>query len=86
VSDRGREFLNEVIDKMLENSVTERKITSSFCPATNGITEHFNGTLVRALSKHAMENPRDWLNWIDLVLLADRTMVHHITGHTFRFN
>ena len=53
LSDQGREFLNNIVEKMLKISGIEHRVTSAYHPRTNGLTERFNQTMVKALSKHA---------------------------------
>jgi hypothetical protein len=40
-------------------SGVEHRGTSSYHPRTNGLTERFNGTLIRPLKKHAEKDPED---------------------------
>ena len=82
ISDNGPEFINQVVERLLSFCGVERRITSAYSPHVNGLTEKFNHTLVRSLSKHASENPKDWPNWIPFVLLAYRTRVNTTTGYT----
>jgi transposase InsO family protein len=82
ISDNGSEFINKVIDRLLAFSGIERRITSKYSPATNGLTERFNATLIKSLSKHAYENPQNWPEWLPFILLSYRTRVHSITGFT----
>jgi hypothetical protein len=80
LSDQGKEFLNEVVDQIARASGIERRVTSPYHPQTNGLTERFNQTLVRALAKHTETEPAHWHEWLPYVLLAYRTRVHSSTG------
>lgn len=44
LSDNGKEFLNKVIDRLLAFSGVERRITSKYSPAVNGLTEKMNAS------------------------------------------
>lgn len=41
LSDQGKEFLNEVIEQLTKAIGIERRVTSSYHPRTNGLTERF---------------------------------------------
>ena len=53
VSDQGAESNNKVVDSMLNNLGVEHRVTSSYIPLANGLTERVNQTIVQALLKHA---------------------------------
>ena len=82
MSDNGTEFLNKVVDRLLNFCGIERRTTSSYCPHVNGLTEVFNASLVKSLSKHAYENPKNLPEWLPYVLFAYRTRINSITGFT----
>ena len=82
LSDQGKEFLNEVVDALLQKTGTEHRVTSAYHPNTNGLTERFNQTLVLALRKHTEANPNDWYKWLPYVLLSYRTRIHSTTGYS----
>lgn len=63
-TDRGRTFLSKVINDILRSCSTQHKITTSYHPQTNGLTEHLNRTSTDMLSKYVSADHRDW----DLVL------------------
>ena len=60
LSDQGKEFLNECVNKLSSLTGIERRVTSSYHPQTNGLTERFNGTLVTAIRKHTEAEPENW--------------------------
>lgn len=82
LSDQGREFLNETVEKLITGLGVEHRVTSSYSPRTNGLTENFNGTLVNCIKKHAESDPTAWSEWIPFVLLAYRSKIHSSTGFT----
>ena len=82
LSDQGREFLNETVDKLLKLTGTERMITSPYQPRTNGTTERANQTIMNCLRKHAETNTKDWDKWLKFIQLAYNSRVHSSTGYT----
>lgn len=80
LSDQGTEFLNETVDNLSRLTGIERRVTSSYHPRTNGLTERFNQTLVQALACHAESDPSCWPDWINFILLAYRSRKHSSTG------
>jgi hypothetical protein len=80
VSDRGTEFNNEIIDTMLKNLGVEHRVTSSYNPRANGLTERANQSLISALRKHVETDHLSWPHWLDWVLFAYRTRVHSSTN------
>ena len=82
LSDRGREFNNEIVDTMLKNIGIEHRVTSAYNPRTNGLTERMNQSLISALRKHVESDQLSWPKWLDWVLFAYRTRVHSATGFT----
>ena len=82
LSDQGTEFLNKIIDNLLNRSGIERRTTSSYNPRTNGLVENFNKTLVSCLRKHCEENPLLWASWIPYVLMAYRSRINPSTKRT----
>ncbi|CAF0997117.1 unnamed protein product [Brachionus calyciflorus] len=82
LSDHGREFCNQILDKLKNNIGFRHITTSAFNPLTNGITERFNQTLIEALRKHAEANLENWPQYLPYVLMAYRSRVHLTTGFT----
>ena len=82
LSDQGREFVNEVVDKLLVKIGTEHRVTSAYHPNTNGQTERMNQTLILSLRKHCEAHPSDWFKWLPFILMSYRTRVHSATGLT----
>ena len=82
ISDQGREFVNKIMKEITMISGVEHRVTSSYHPRTNGLTERFNGTLIRSLKKHAEKDPEDWPNWIPYVLMSYRIRSNDITKYS----
>ena len=63
LSDQGKEFVNEVVDKLLQQVGTEHRVTSAYHPNTNGQCERLNQTLLASLRKHCEAHPADWYSF-----------------------
>ena len=70
LSDRGREFNNEIVNTMLKNIGVEHRVTSAYNPRSNGLTERMNQSLITALRKHVESDHLTWPAWLDWVLFA----------------
>ena len=82
LSDQGGEFVNEILNSLCTRLGIEKRLTSSYSPATNGMVERFNRTLLRSLETHAANHPEDWDQSLDYVAMSFRTRVHSATGST----
>ena len=82
LSDMGKEFLNMIVNKLCDRFQIIRRHTSSYNPRVNGLCERTHQSLTRMLIKLADENPVDWPNQLDIVLLAYRTSVHSSTNYS----
>ena len=60
VSDRGTEFVNDTLDKLLIRWGIKHIVTSPFNPAANGKVERFNQTLTRALRPYVNRKQDNW--------------------------
>ncbi len=76
ITDQGKEFCNSIMDELIKLVGVKHRVTSSYHPRTNGLTEKFNQTLINALKKHTEENKQDWIDWIPYILLAYRSRIH----------
>ena len=72
ITDQGREFVNSLSDQLYKMTNTEHRITSAYHPQTNGLTERFNQTLSRCLSKVVNDAKDNWDEKIDTVLMGYR--------------
>ena len=82
ISDSGRDFCNQVVEKLCQRFQIIKRTTSAYNPACNGQCERTNGTLSRILTKLADDNPTDWPEKVDVTLMAYRTAVHSSTKLT----
>ena len=73
VTDKGKEFINEVMGKLLKRMHIEQKSTQGYNPKANGKAERVNQTIIEILRKFCESNPLDWqkqLPYINLVCKA----------------
>jgi hypothetical protein len=82
LSDNGKEFVNKVVNKLLETTGIEHSVISPYHPQTNGIAENIQHTIVNTLRKHCAETPNQWNLWLPYVLMAYRSKIHDVTKHT----
>lgn len=60
ISDQGTEFVNKIVQALLDKTGKERRVTSSYNPRTDGMCERANQTIIEVLRKHA---EADHLHW-----------------------
>lgn len=51
INDQGREFINDVSDKLMTRFRTEHRVASAYHPQTSGQREYDNATLKSVLIK-----------------------------------
>jgi len=80
VSDRGKEFLNEVMAAMTEWLGTDHAKTSAYHPQSNASAERYNLTMKNYL-KSMLENDStlDWEEWLPALMFSYNTQVHKST-------
>ncbi|KRY29757.1 Retrovirus-related Pol polyprotein from transposon 17.6 [Trichinella spiralis] len=81
-SDQGRNFESALIKELCELFRTSKTRTTAYHPQSDGLVERMNRTLVDMLAATSIEEPGEWDDYIDRVLLAYRTSVHHTTAAT----
>jgi hypothetical protein len=69
MSDQGTEFINDVVDGMCDKMGIPHKITSAYNPRTNGKVERLNQTLIASLRRLVENDPAQWPEMLDFVLL-----------------
>ena len=82
ISDRGKEFINEIVDALCNLHGIERRVTSAYRPQANGQVERVNQSLLAVLRKCTADAPSRWPDWLDYALLALRTATHSTTGYS----
>ena len=71
-----------MVNKLLNITGIDRRISSSFSPRTNGAIEVFNKVFAETLRKCAETDTTNWHKFIPFVLLSYRTKVHESTKVT----
>jgi hypothetical protein len=79
LSDRGTNFLSELVAAVLKVFHVKKLNTTAYHPQTNGLTERFNNTLCTMLTPYTNKNQDDWDEYLPYVLFAYRTSPHHST-------
>ena len=79
LSDRGKEFLNELIRNLCSMFEINKRTTSAYNPRCNGMTERLNQTLMSALKKEAYDNPTNWDKFLPHIMLAYNSRIHTST-------
>uniref|UniRef100_A0A0G4HCI5 Integrase catalytic domain-containing protein n=1 Tax=Chromera velia CCMP2878 TaxID=1169474 RepID=A0A0G4HCI5_9ALVE len=86
VSDRGTNFLVEIVQELLKLVKAYHLTTTSYHPQGNVIPERFNQTLVQGLGKQVNEERRDsrgdWDLYLQPFLASYRTTGHAETGYS----
>ena len=67
---------------MLDRFYIDHRLTSPYHPQANGLTERFNQTLIRSLTKMTQESPDDWDVHLPTVLLGYRATIQASTRYT----
>ena len=80
LSDRGTDFLSELVAEVCKNFQIQKVNTSSYHPQTDGLVERSNSTLCQSLSMYVAKNQKDWDDFIPLILFAHRTSISEAIG------
>ncbi len=80
-SDQGTHFVNRVIENLTEKFRIKHRLSSPYYPQTNGLVKRFNQTLCEKLARLAEETDQ-WDEFVDLALIAYRTIKHLAIGIT----
>lgn len=67
LTDMGKEFINSIVQNLIDNIGTERRVTSAYNPRTDGLCECANQTIINILKKHVEADPLNWDKWISYV-------------------
>ena len=79
LSDRGTNFLSELMQEICKLMGTEKVNTSSYHPQMDGLVERFNRTLTAMLAKTVEIDGTDWDHRLPYVLFAYRTSLQEST-------
>lgn len=79
LSDRGQNFLSELVSAVCELLGIEKLNTSGYHPQTDGMVEKLNSTIINMLSKCVEKHGRVWDKQLPYVMLAYRVAVQEST-------
>ena len=79
LSDRGQNFLSELVLEVCKMLGTKKINTSGYHPQRDGLVEQLNRTPIGMLSKSVSKHGRDWDERLPYVLLAYQVSVHQST-------
>ena len=80
LTDRGTNFLSSLITELCRVINIKKVNTTAYHPQCNGMTERFNGTLVRSLSMFVSSHQKDWDKYLNSALFAYRTSINSSRG------
>ena len=77
-SDQGREFENNLMQELYMCLLcgAHKTRTMPYHPASDGLVERFNRTLLMMLAMFAGENRDDWDDLLPAIMMAYRSSVH----------
>jgi hypothetical protein len=79
LTDRGANFMSEVMHKVLQVFNIHKISTSPYHPQCDGMVEKFNSSLLKMLSCFVASNQNDWDIQIPYLLMAYRSAEHSTT-------
>ena len=82
LTDRGKNFIGEVMKRVTNKLAVEQLRTSAVHPQTNGLTERFNKTLIAIISMFVSAHQKDWDKLLPFALYAYNTATHPSTKET----
>ncbi|UYV77418.1 K02A2.6-like [Cordylochernes scorpioides] len=82
ITDRGRNFISQVIKEINALCGIAHRFTTAYHPQTNGLTERFNKTLGDMLSMYTGVIQKDWDQVLPYVTFAYNTAKQEATGYT----
>ena len=82
LSDRGADFLLELISKVCKLTNMKKVNTSAYHPQSDGMVERLNRTLTDMMAKHASFHGSNWDRYLPYLLFAYRVRPHSSTGES----
>ena len=82
LSDRGANFMSELIQGICEVLGVKKVNTSGYHPQTDGLVEKFNSTLINLVAKCCETRQHDWDEHLPLLLFAYRSSLQESTRET----
>ena len=80
LSDRGANFLSQIVAEVCVFMKTHKINTSAYHPQTNGLVERFNGSLMQMVSSYVENNQRNWDVMLPIALFGYRIASQESTG------
>ena len=80
VSDNGKEFCNNIMDRICKLMHIERRKTSPYHPQTNSSAERFNRSAIKYMQTILDNATLDWEKWLVPLMLSYNTQVHKSTN------
>jgi hypothetical protein len=81
-SDNGPEFVNALLDNLLEIAGVEHRLITAYHPQANGLVERKNKDVSRLLKKLNMSSYIDWDLYLPVIQYALNTSVNRRTSST----
>ena len=81
-SDQGKNFESNLFKEICRLLEIHKTRTTAFHPASNGMVERFNHTLVNMICTYVNENQDNWDQYLNFVTSAYRACQHESTGFT----
>ncbi|UYV63259.1 hypothetical protein LAZ67_2003565 [Cordylochernes scorpioides] len=82
ITDRGRNFISQVIKEINALCGIVHRFTTAYHPQTNGLTERFNKPLGDMLSMYTGVEQKDWDQVLPYVTFAHNTAKQEAIGYT----
>ena len=80
ITDLGASFTSKLMKRLWQICGIKHKETTAYHPESNGLTEKFNGTLMRMIRAYLAENPNNWDQKLQSLLFAYRSVPQASTG------
>ena len=82
VTDKGSNFLAQIVQELSHSLGIKRVTTSSYHPAANSLCERRNAVITSSLKKIIQNNPADWPGYLSSVQFALNTTVNQSTHYS----
>ena len=80
ITDLGASFTSKLMKRLWQICGIKHLETTAYHPQSNGLTEKFNGTLMRMIRAYLAENPNNWDQKLQSLLFAYRSVPQASTG------
>ncbi|XP_078233523.1 uncharacterized protein LOC144583518 [Pogona vitticeps] len=80
ITDLGASFTAKLMKRLWQICGIKHKETTAYHPESNGLTEKFNGTLMRMIRAYLAENPNNWDQKLQSLLFAYQSVPQASTG------